>query len=207
MFFVCTCLIFSQGRYLSRENGLSLGFLYGRSQYGNNLSFTGSYSLSGFIDLSYAHSTFLDERKTNNFQDEYFIRAYILKEKLPFFFSGSAGYIYNKTEYDLWKDFPLRITQEGFAYELGMHLTSIRKDNRNPKIVVSIIYRYFNPEETTSVPEQSVMINKFIRSLTAEAALIYYFSNLGIVIGPRFVADNDFKYELYGFDLTFILRY
>lgn len=58
--------------YLSKENGLSLGFVYGGNKDGSKISFAASYSLLGFIDLSYTRSTFLDEEDTNNFQNEYF---------------------------------------------------------------------------------------------------------------------------------------
>jgi hypothetical protein len=193
--------------YLSRENGLSLSFMYGGNKYASKLSFAASYSLLGFVDLSYARSTFLDEENTNNFKNEYFLRAYILKEKLPFFFSGSFGYVYQKAETELWNNFPLTVTQEGLAYEMGLHLSAAIKDEINPKLVVSIIYRYFNPEETIRVPTATITDKKIIRSLMFEAAIIYYFSQIGIVIGPRFVVDNNFENHFYGFNLTFMFRH
>jgi hypothetical protein len=193
--------------YLSRENGLSLGFMYGKNKDGSKLSFAGSYSLLGFIDLSYTRSTFLDKENTSNFQNEYFIRAYFLKEKIPVFLSGSIGYIYQKAETELWNNFPLTVTQEGLAYEMGLHLSAVMKDKINPKLIVSIIYRYFNPEETIRVPTATITDKKIIRSLMFEAAIIYYFSQIGIVIGPRFVVDNNFENHFYGFNLTFMLRH
>ncbi len=192
--------------YLSRENGISLGFMYGVNNDVNKLSFTASYSLLGFVDLSYARSTLLNEENTDNFQNEYFIRAYILKEKLPIFLSGSFGYIYQKAETELWNNFPLTATLKGLAYEMGLHF-STTKDQKIPKIVASIFYRYFNSDEEIRVPTATKTDTKIFRSFLFEAAIIYHFSQIGIIIGPRFVLENNFEYALYGFNLTFMFRH
>jgi hypothetical protein len=207
LFLIYIGSIFSQGMYLSRENGLSLGFIYGGNKNESKLSIAASYSLLGFVDLSYARSTFLDKENTNNFQNEYFIRAYVLKDKLPIFLSGSFGYIYNKTEAELWNNFPLTVTQEGFAYEIGLHILSDIKDKINPKLVISILYRFFNPEETMRVQTAAITDKKIIHSLLFEAAIIYYFSQIGIIIGPRINLENDFKDNFYGINFTFMFRY
>ena len=207
LFLVYISPIFSQGMYLSRENGLSMGFIYGGDKNGSMLSLAGTYSLSGFVDLSYARSTFLDEENTNNFQNEYFIRAYLLKEKMPVFLSGSFGYIYQKTETELCYNFPLSVTRKGFAYEIGLHFSSAIKDKINPKLVTSIIYRYFNPEETMRVPTATRTDKTILRSLVFESAIIYYFSEIGIIIGPGINLENDFRDIFYGINLTFMFRH
>ena len=207
LFLVYISPIFSQGMYLSRENGLSMGFIYGGDKNGSMLSLAGTYSLSGFVDLSYARSTFLDNGNTNNFQNEYFIRAYLLKDKLPIFISGSFGYIYNKTETELWDNFPLTVIQKGLAYEMGLHLLSDNKDKINPKLVISILYRIFNPEETMRVPASAITNKKIIHSLIFETAIVYYFSQIGIIVGPRINLENDFTDNFYGINLTFMFSH
>jgi hypothetical protein len=199
--------LFSQGMYLSKENGFSLGFIYGGNKDGSKLGFTASYSLLGFIDLSYARSTFLDDENTSNFQNEYFLRAYILKEKIPIFLSGSFGYIYQKAESELWNNFPITVTQKGLAYEMGLHFSATKKDQNNPKVIASIIYRYFNSDQEIRVPTATIVDPKINRSLVFEAAIIHYFSQLGIIIGPRFVAENNFEYSLYGLNLTLMFKH
>lgn len=205
--FIYTISIFSQGIYLSKENALSLGFVYGGNKDGSKISFAASYSLLGFINLSYARSTFLDEEDTNNFQNEYFLRAYILKEKLPIFLSGSIGYVYQEAESELWNNFPITVTQKGLAYEMGLHFSATKKDQITPRVIASIIYRYFDSDQETRVPTATVVNPKIIRSLVFEAAMIYYFSQIGIIIGPRFVVENNFEYNLYGLNLTFMFRH
>ena len=207
LFLVYISPIFSQGMYLSRENGLSMGFIYGGDKNGSMLSYAGTYSLLGFVDLSYARSTFLDNEKTNNFQNEYFIRAYLLKNKLPIFISGSFGYIYNKTETELWNNFPLTVIQKGLSYEIGLHILSDKKDKINPKLVTSFLYRIFYPEETMRIPTSAITNKKIIHSLVFEAAVVCYFSRIGIIVGPRINLEDDFTDNFYGINLTFMFRH
>lgn len=185
LFFIYTSLIFSQGKYLSKESGLSAGFKYeGNNDY-NQIGFAATYSLFGFIDLSYARSTFLNERNLSNYQNEYFFRAYFLKEKIPVFFSGSFGYISANSETELWKGFPLKTNTKGFAYEIGLHIKAA-KEKKYPKLITSIIYRVFNSEEIIKTPNAAVSDNKIISSLKFEVAAVYYFSQIGIIFGPGF---------------------
>lgn len=82
-----------------------------------------------------------------------------------------------------------------------------KKDQNIPKVVASIIYRYFNSDQEIRVPTATIVDPKIIRSLVFEAAIIYYFSQIGIIIGLRFVEEDNFEYNLYGLNLTFMIRH
>ena len=198
--------IFSQGMYLSKENALSLGVMYGRYDDDNKLSLAASYSLSGSIDFNYIRSSIVNDESISNYQNEYFIRAYILKEKSPVFLSGAFGYIYQKAETELWNNYPLTDIQKGFTYQMGLHFSAI-KNMESPKIVASIIYKHFNSEEEIRTLAGTMSDEEIIRSIMFEAALIYYFSQVGIVIAPRMVMDNNLDDHFYGLNLTFMLRH
>ncbi len=204
--FILTVSLFSQGMYLSKENGFSLGFMYGADKDIKELSFAAVYSLSGYVDFSYSRSKYLDEKNTDNFQNEFFLRGYILKDKLPVFLSGAFGYIYQKAETNLWNNYPITATNKGIAYEIGLHLSDNRSQVSN-KIVASFIYRYFDSKEKIQYTTASVVDNNILRSMAFEIALIYNFSFIGVVVGPRFTTYNNFDDMLYGFNLTLILKH
>lgn len=195
---------FSQGMYLPNVNGISAGFLYG--QYGyqsdNKLGFTATYTLFGVVDFSYSHSSVLTEEDVRNFQNDYLIRGYLLKEN-RFFISGSIGYQYQEIESVLWKDFPLSFKNEGISYELGLHLATTDLTDR--KIVISIFYKHFAPTMEMRTPTVRVINSDLSRVFTFDLAVIFYFGQLGIEVGPRLVLENDFNYPFMGVDLSLML--
>ncbi|MBL1211760.1 MAG: hypothetical protein HND52_00260 [Ignavibacteriae bacterium] len=192
--------VYSQGMYLSKEYGLSAGFLYGGGSEYNKIGFSAAFTLYGLLDFQYNHSKFKDDNSNNSFQNEYFIRAYLLKGK-PYFFSAAVGYVTHNTEIELWRGFPLKLTNKGLALEAGLHLTSSNKE-KNPKIISSIYYRYYNPEEVMNFPNGRTKEMKQVRSIMFELAVVFYYSKFCFVIGPRFSVENNFKDRFYGVNLS-----
>ncbi len=203
--FIFITSVYSQGMYLSKEYGLSTGFIYGGGSEYNKLGFTTAFSLLGFLDFQYTYSTFNGDESANNFQREYFVRAYLLKEK-PYFFSGAVGYVHQNSKIELWRGFPLTLTNKGLALEAGLHLTS-SAEHKNHRIVTSICYRYYNPEEVITVPTGRTREMKQIRSIMFEFAVVLYYSKFGLVVGPRFSIDNNFENRIYGVNLSIIFRH
>jgi hypothetical protein len=197
--------VFSQGMYFSKEYGLSTGFIYGGGSEYNKVGFSAAFTLFGYIDFQYNHSKFYDDESNNSYQKEYFVRAYILKDK-PYFFSGAVGYVHQNTEIELWRGFPLKLTNKGLALEAGLHLTST-VENKNPRIITSIFYRYYNPEEVMTVPIGRTREMKQIRSVMFEFAVVFYYSKFGFVIGPRLSVENNFEDRFYGVNLNIIFRH
>ena len=195
---------FSQGMYLTNENGLSAGMFYGRYDTDNKYGFTATYSIKGYFDFTYTRSSILAEERTDNFQNEYFLRGYLLKEN-KIFISGAFGYIYQKVKTELWKNFTLQETNKGVAYEAGIHFTP--EDLKKNKVVVSVFYRYFNLTEELRTPTITNTNLKPNRSLIFDIAVIYFIGQIGIVAGPRVILDFDYKNLYAGLNLSFIISH
>lgn len=200
------CYSFPQGMYLPKVNGISASFLYGQYGYDtdNKLSLSATYSILGVFDISYSRSSIITEQDINNFQNEFSLRGYLLKEN-RFFISGAIGYQYQEIEYKIWNDFPLSFTSKGISYELGLHLAST--DQEDKKIVLSIFYKHYAPIEEMQKPTVNVRSSDLARSFTFDLALIYYLGQVGLEIGPRLVLDNDFNYPFIGLNLNLIVMH
>ena len=195
---------FSQGTYLSDENGLSAGLIYGKYSSESKFGYTASFSLKGFLDLSYTRTSISSKEKSSNFQNEYFLRAYAFK-KNKIFASIALGYLYGEAKTELWKDFTLKVVSDGFAFEGGIHYSNTIQKNK--RMVISFIYRYFEPTIKMQAPSVNTTSSDLNRAYRIDAALIYYFSQLGVAIGPSFVMEYDIGNAFFGLNLQIIFRH
>lgn len=199
LFFICYA--FPQGMYLPNVNSISLNFLYGQYGYKDDrkISFTATYTVLGVVDLNYSRSTVLTENDISNFQNEYYVRGYLFKENI-FFISGTVGYQYQESEDELWNNFPINYKSEGFFLEGGIHLATTHKENN--KIVISVFYKHYNPIEEIRTSTTLIRNPISSRTFTFDLAVIHYFGQVGIEIGPKLVLEKDFNYPFIGLDLS-----
>ena len=195
---------FSQGKYVSNENALSAGLLFGRYGTDNKYGFTGSYSVNGFLDFSFTRSSILTEESISNFQNEYFLRVYAPK-KNRFFVSAGLGYLYQQFKTDLWKDFPLVFINKGVAFEGGLHLVTEEETTR--RVIMSISYMYFAPTEELRTPAFVTVDSKLTRAVVFDATVVYYFGYVGAAIGPTVALDSDFNNVFFGLHSSIMLRH
>lgn len=195
---------FSQETYVSNENAASVGGFLGRYNTDNEWGITGSYSLRGFLQLSYTRSSILTDEKVSNFQDQYFLRFYVPPEK-RFFFSVGAGYLYQKVSTELWRNFPLVVISEGLGFEGSLHL--VTEDSKTRRVVLSLSYMYFEPNTELRTPEVRVIDATLARSLMADVAVVYYLGQIGLLVGPRIALDSDFKNLFIGLHSGFLIRH
>ena len=195
---------FSQETYLSRENAFSAGLFFGRYNSASKWGARCSYSLKGFLDLSYSRSSILTKAHTANFQDEYFLRMYFPQER-RIFFSVGAGSLYQKVSAELWKNFPLEYTSDGVGLEGGVHFVTEASETR--RSVVSISYLYFEPITKLRTPAGSIVDIKFDRAFSFEVAVVYFLGRIALVVGPKFALDSDFKNVFLGLHSSFLLRH
>ena len=195
---------FSQGMYLDNENGFTANIDYGRFNSDSKLGFSTSYSIKGYIDLFFTRSSIIDEKRTSNYQDEYFTCFYILKNH-RLFYSGGIGYVYQYSKTDLWENFPLIHTIKGASFQGGLHL--ILEDQKPKKIVTSLFYRYSEPIEEYKIPtgiEKHILIT---RSFIFEGVLIYEVSKINFILGPKLVMDYDVGNTFFGFKFSTMLNH
>ena len=202
IFFVSS--VQSQETYVSYENAISGSLFFGRYNTENRWGGGGSYSLKGFIQLSYTRSSVLTDNRISNFESEYFLRFYAPQKK-RFFISAGVGYLYGKVSTELWKNYPLVVTSQGVGFEGGLHL--VTEDSKTRRIVVSMSYLYFQPEQELQTPDIRAIGTEFARALSADIAVVYYLGQIGLVIGPRIALDSDFKNAFLGVHSTFLIRH
>lgn len=205
--FLTICFIgsaFSQGTYVSNENAASAGLSFGRYNTDAKYGFGCAYSLKGFLDLSFTRSSILTEEHMTNFQNEYFLRLYAPKEN-RFFFSVGVGYLYQRLITDLWNGFPFVVISDGVAFEGGFHL--ITEDSKTRRVIASVSYMYFEPNEELQTPTTLAADTKLARSLSLDVAVVYYLNQIGLIIGPRIALDSDFKNVFLGLHSTVLIRH
>ena len=194
----------SQETYSSDENALSGSLFFGRYNTDNRWGGGFSYSLKGFIQLSYTRSSVLTEGRFSNFENEYFLRLYAPQKK-RIFVSAGVGYLYGKVSTELWKNYPLVLTSQGIGFEGALHL--VAEDSKTRRVIVSISYLYFEPEQKLETPEIRLIDTELARALSADVAAVYYLGQLGLVIGPRLTFDSDFKNAFVGVHCTVLIRH
>jgi hypothetical protein len=194
----------SQEVYLSHENAVSASIFVGRYNTDNKWGFKFSYSLKGLVQLSYTRSSVLTKERISNFQNEYFLRLYAPQEK-RFFFSIGAGYLYQKVSTQLWRDYPVILTSDGLGFEGGVHF--VTEDTTTRRVVVSVFYMYFKPNQELQTPEILAIDSKLARSLSVDVAVVYYLGRVGLVIGPRIALDADFKNLFFGLHSSFLIKH
>lgn len=204
LFFIISVSIFPQGNYLLRENSISVGSNYSRNPNGDKLGFNGIYTFNGIIDFSFSRSVILSEDDDDNFQNEYFFKSYFFKGNLVFISAG-VGYITRYVKAELWKDFPLEIESNDFAFEFGAHLSSKIKDDKS--FVISFILRQFKPTEFYKTPNASWEETKLTRSIIFDLGFILNFDPVAIEIGPRVNIEIDRGDPFYGLNCNLLLKH
>lgn len=202
IFFVSSVL--PQETYVSDENTVSGSLFFGRYNTENRWGGGFSYSLKGLIQLSYTRSSVLTENGVSNFENEYFLRIYAPQKKW-FFTSIGVGYLYGKISTELWRNYPLVLTSQGVGFEGALHL--VAEDSKTRRVVVSISYLYFEPEEELQTPEIRLIDTELARAFSADVAVVYYLDQIGLVIGPRLALDSDFKNVFFGAHFTLLIRH
>lgn len=206
--FLLACLFFnvafSQGVYLSRENGVSAGVLYGRYASDHRLGFTASYSFLGFLDATFTRNSVLAVENVSNHQYEYLAKIYVPKEN-RFFFSGGVGYQHQKARTELWNDFPLLFTRDGAFLEAGAHL--VTGETKTRRLVASIMYRYSEPTEELRTPAFVTRETHQSRVLTFDLAVVYYPGMIGFIVGPRAIFEMDAGNAFWGVHVSTMLRH
>ena len=194
----------SQEPYASNANAASASFSLGRYNTDNKWGFGISYSLKGLLQLSYTRSSILTNEHIDNFQNEYFLRFYAPQQK-RFFVSFGVGYLYQKASRDLWKNYPLVFISNGVGFQGGLHL--VTEDTKTTRVVVSVLYTYFEPDVELRTPEVRLIQSMLARSISCDVGIIYYLGQIGFVVGPSIALDSDFKNAFFGLQSSFLIRH
>ncbi|NOX36415.1 MAG: hypothetical protein GXO78_02680 [Calditrichaeota bacterium] len=195
---------YGQGMYLANENGLSASIAYGRFNSDTKLELSGSYSLKGYIDLSYARSFIFDKENSENVQNEIFTRIYLFK-KSRLFFSSAVGFVYLEATTDLWKNFPFTFLRRGLAFQGGLHV--VLKNQKSKKLISSIFYQHSNPVVEYRTPQKSILKTSRVRLVIFEGAAIYMVGQMSFILGPRINLDIDRGSIFYGFKFSGMVRH
>jgi hypothetical protein len=93
------------------------------------------------------------------------------------------------------------------AVMLGMWKYLVAEDRITRRVVVSLIYTYLEPTLELQTPEMHTIDSDLARSLSFDIALIYYFGQVGLVIGPRMALDSDFQNVFVGLHTAILFKH
>jgi hypothetical protein len=201
--------LLSQGVYLNKENGFLINTDYGKIKNETSYGLTLSYSLLGYLDLSYSQINFVDNNDQNPLM-EYLGRIYFIDKNRLFF-----SIAYGRTEFDeknVIFGIPLRLKIHGNIYEGGLHYAFVRSELK--AVLISIVYRYSDPfvdlivrnietGNNTTIREQA-----YRRSLTFENIYNFNWYITGIIFGPKLTIEfNNENASYIGLKLGVIFRH
>ena len=195
-------LVYCQGVYLTNESGIIIETNYGKVSSAYQGGFLTSVSIYGIFDAAYSYSKYFDEDKTENSIREYIGRAYLLNKE-TIFISTAIGYMDMTAEGKIF-GFPIKTDLTGYFIEGGFHLTE--KDIYK-KGTLSIYYRYSEPLSEAYILNVRISNRELMRKLIIEGSIIFKFSNIGLIFGPRAVLEFDAtEASLFGLKLGVFLN-
>ncbi|GEM_PF-5732563 len=186
----------------SHTNAASANFFIGDYNGNPRMGLGLSYALKGFLQVSYNRSTVKNDQRVKNFQDDYFLRIYAPPQE-GFILSLGVGYIYQWARADILTDYRVEEIIKGVGLQGGLHV--IMKDSEKQRITFSASYTHFEPGIEQQSPEVQVVGCAFDRAISVDLSVIFYFTPVALVAGPRVAMDSDFSSVFVGLQTSVLL--